>query len=148
MEFAVNKQIISITESALTVSNSVGIYYATFTFDDTWDGWDKTAVFQLDDETPIEVIIENGQVEIPHEVLVDKGHLTIGVYGTQDEKVMPTLYNVRVLVRLGTPTGSISTEPTPSVYAQILEVANDAKELAENLDYETITNTEIEALFE
>ena len=133
MKILVTGQRLSI-EKDLTVENSVNIYECEFGFDSAWDGFDKTAVFQLNGEEPIEVVLVDDACVVPHEVLAKNGHLRIGVYGTKDEKVMPTIWGERVLVNLGTPTGSPGTTPTPSVYAQILEVANDAKETAEAVE--------------
>ena len=134
MKVRVSSQSISVMNRQL-VSNSVGIYECEFEFIG-WNGWNKTAVFQLDDETPIEVIIVNNKAVIPFEVLSHFGELRIGVYGTQDEKVMPTVWSKRVEVKLGTTTGSSATPPTPSVYAQILEELfrrADGLEYSENI---------------
>lgn len=132
MKLTVTGQRLSI-EKDLTVENSVNIYECEFGFDSAWDGFDKTAVFQLNSEEPIEVVLVDDACLVPHEVLAKNGHLKVGVYGTKDEKVMPTIWGERVLVNLGTPTGSPGTEPTPSIYAQILELANSAK--ATSLNY-------------
>lgn len=131
MKITVNRQNLAITDATLTVSKSVNIYEAEFSFSSDWDGFNKTAVFQLNGGTAIEVVLVDDIAIVPHEALVNYGTLVIGVYGTKDEKVMPTIWGKAVRVRLGTPTGSIGTEPTPSIYAQILEVANSAKDIAD-----------------
>lgn len=142
MQIAVNGQCLTFTNDTL-VSNSVGIYECEFEFDASWDGFAKTSVWQLNSDEPIEVVIDSGVAVIPHEVLENAGILRIGVYGTKDEKVMPTVWLEKRKVCLGTPTGSIGTEPTPSIYAQILEVANEAKDIAEDVqtEWESVTAT-------
>lgn len=135
MQITVNGQHIAIVDDTL-VSNSVNIYECEFEFDASWDGFSKTSVWQLNSDDPIEVVIDSGVAVIPHEVLENAGILRIGVYGTKDEKVMPTVWLEKRKVCLGTPTGSIGTEPTPSIYAQILAVATEAKDIAEEVQTE------------
>ena len=130
MKAQINGQTFEYTDKTLTVSKSVGIYECEFEFDSSWDGYDKTAVFQ-NGATTIEVVITDGVAQIPWEVLANIGFLCVGVYGTKDEKVMPTIWGNKLKIQSGTPTGSIGTEPTPSIYAQILEVANSAKDTAD-----------------
>ena len=131
MNFTVTGQRLVSDNCDLYVSRSVDIYEAVFAFDESWDGFSKTAVFQTNSETAIEVILVDDSCTIPHEVLAVSGQMRIGVYGVKDEMVMPTVWGQAVRVHLGTPTGSIGTEPTPSIYAQILELANDAKDTAD-----------------
>lgn len=130
MRAIVDGQNISVPDRFLVVSGSVGIYYCDFEFDESWDGWDKTAVFEGSGET-IDSIVVDGKAEVPWETLVDNGLMRVGVYGTQGAKRMPTVWSEKFVVRLGTPQGSIGTEPTPSIYEQILRLANSAKETAD-----------------
>lgn len=130
MRAIVDGQNISVPDRFLVVSGSVGIYYCDFVFDESWDGWDKTAVFEGSGET-IDSIVVDGKAQVPWETLVDNGLMRVGVYGTQNEKRMPTVWSEKFVVRLGTPMGSPGTEPTPSIYEQILNLANSAKETAD-----------------
>lgn len=132
MKAKINGQHFGFVDRTLVVSGSVGIYYCEFVFDSSWDEWDKTAVFQGCGET-IDVVISNGKAQVPWEVLPHQGDgfLRVGVFGTQGAKRMPTIWGEKIPINLGTPTGSIGTEPTPSIYAQILHVANEAKDIAE-----------------
>lgn len=130
MRAIVDGQNISVPDRFLVVSGSVGIYYCDFEFDESWDGWDKTAVFEGSGET-IDSIVVDGKAQVPWETLVDNGLMRVGVYGTQNEKRMPTVWSEKFVVRLGTPMGSPGTEPTPSIYEQILNLANSAKETAD-----------------
>ena len=131
MKITVKGQQAIVTDDFL-VANSVGIYECEFEFDSSWDGYAKNSVWQLNNDEPKESIISSGVAEVPWEVLVNGGFIRVGVYGTKDEKVMPTVWGEKRKVHLGTPTGSIGTEPTPSIYAQILAVATEAKDIAED----------------
>ena len=130
MRAIVDGQNISVPDRFLVVSGSVGIYYCDFEFDESGDGGDKTAVFEGSGET-IDSIVVDGKAQVPWETLVDNGLMRVGVYGTQNEKRMPTVWSEKFVVRLGTPMGSPGTEPTPSIYEQILNLANSAKETAD-----------------
>ena len=141
MNFTVTGQRLVSDNCDLYVSRSVDIYEAVFAFDESWDGFSKTAVFQTNSETAIEVILVDDVCTIPHEVLAVSGQMRIGVYGVKDEQVMPTVWGQTVRVHLGTPTGSIGTTPTPSVYAQILAEAEAAHDIAEAVqgEWESVT---------
>lgn len=145
MKAVVNGQRFGFVDRTLVVSGSVGIYYCEFVFDSSWDGWDKTAVFQGCGET-IDVVISDGKAQVPWEVLPEQGDgfLRVGVYGTLNGKRMPTIWGKKIPINLGTPTGSIGTEPTPDVYSQILHVANEAKDIAEDAN-DTATEAKITA---
>ena len=141
MNFTVTGQRLVSDNCDLYVSRSVDIYEAVFAFDESWDGFSKTAVFQTNSETAIEVVLVDDACTIPHEVLAVSGQMRIGVYGVKDEQVMPTVWGQTVRVHLGTPTGSIGTTPTPSVYAQILAEAEAAHDIAEAVqgEWESVT---------
>lgn len=126
MEITVKGQTIAITDELL-VENSQGVYECSFVFDSAWDTYAKTAVFQLNYETPIDVVLENDVCIIPWEVLAHDGNLRIGVVGTYEDEVYPTLW-ARTKIKDGTYTGVTGTEPTPSVYAQILDAYNELHE--------------------
>lgn len=114
MKIQIINQSANILELNELVSNSVEIYNVQFTFDESWDGFAKTAVFQLDSEEPIEMVLINDSCKVPQEVLTHSGYLNIGVYGVNGVQRMPTVWNrVRILLRQGTPSGSPSIEPTP-----------------------------------
>lgn len=133
MTATVNGQNITITDESLVVGESVGIYYCDFTFDSSWDGWRKTAKYEGAGETK-EYIIVNGRARVPWEVLkaCEGGWMKIGVYGTKEGAVMPTIWSDQIYVNEGTVPESIELIPTPSIYAQILALANDAKDIAED----------------
>lgn len=131
MTATVNDQSITITDESLTVSESVGIYECDFTFDASWDTWNKTAVFEGAGET-IEMIVVDNKAQIPWEVLKEAGWIKIGVYGTKGGEIKPTIWSDQIYVVAGTVPGSVEVTPTPSIYAQILDLANDAKDIAED----------------
>lgn len=142
MKAVINGQNFGFADKTLVVSKSVGIYECEFVFDSSWDGWNKTAVFEGSGVIK-EHIIVNGKSPIPWEVLKEDGWLKVGVKGTQGEKEKPTIWGNRLQVNLGTPSGESGTEPTPSIYAQILEVATNAEEVANGVktEWESVSAT-------
>jgi len=113
----VDNQSIIITSTDL-VSQSVGIYECEFEFDSSWDGWSKTVVFRLNEEEPIEALIVDGKATIPSECLSHSGYLSVGVKGVNGSLARPTTWSVKIGVRVG--VSGIETDPTPSVYAQLV----------------------------
>lgn len=138
MRAVIDGQSFVFSDRTLTVSKSVGIYECEFEFDASWTGWDKTAVFEGSGQT-IEVVVVDGKAQVPWETLTKNGLLRVGVYGTKDEMIKPTVWSEYVSVRLGTPTGATGTTPTPSIYAQILAVADEAKETADEAYRRAVT---------
>ena len=140
MTVTVNGQNISTSDEELIVSESVDIYECEFEFDASWDGWDKTAKFEGSGVTKEMVLIDD-KTSIPDEVIKEDGWMRVGVYGTRNAQVMPTIWGADVYVRHGTDPESIETTPTPSIYAQILNLANGAKQKADEVkeDWESVT---------
>lgn len=131
MTVTVNGQNIYTSDEELIVSESVDIYECEFEFDSTWDGWDKTAKFEGSGVTK-EMILIDDKTSIPDEVIKEDGWMRVGVYGTRNAQVMPTIWGADVYVRHGTEHESTEITPTPSIYAQILNLANGAKDTADD----------------
>ena len=81
-EFCLNLMVsggeISSDISRLT-ADSVDYVTAQFTFDESWNGLYKTAVFRLG-ENVYHTVLENDKCSVPHEVLSD-GMIYISVFG-------------------------------------------------------------------
>lgn len=110
-------------EKELLVAKTVKDYEASFSFDESWAGWSKRAVFSnINSKVKKEMVLENdGTCVIPWEVLETHGALLVGVYGLMDDKQRPTLWSDRTFIREGTEPGEPAKEPTPDVIAQIQE---------------------------
>ena len=80
MKLIVEGQNLKLSERQELVSGSVDVYNVQFLFDESWDGYAKTAVFIAGDKQ-IEMVAENDCCVIPWEVLTEDGaFLKIGVY--------------------------------------------------------------------
>lgn len=121
---------------------------------ESWDGLRKTVVFKaldvyksisvtkdvITDETmqiSSEPEYTSMRVRIPPECLEPVGYtLMVGVYGVSasGELVIPTLWATVGRVLLGTdPSGDTTTDPEPPVWAQILNIADEAKQIAQSV---------------
>ena len=121
---------------------------------ESWDGLRKTVVFKaldvyksisvtkdvITDETmqiPSEPGYTSMRVRIPPECLEPVGYtLMVGAFGisASGELVIPTLWATVGRVLQGTdPSGDTTTDPEPPVWAQILNIADEAKQIAQSV---------------
>ena len=111
-----------------------GIIGAQVEFDyaeDIWHGLHKTVVFK--GAVTKDVVTDANIVTIPHEV-VEKpfSQLSIGVYGVNADGniVIPTLWeDIGDILDATTPSGDISADPSPPVWAQIQAMIGNLDEL-------------------
>ena len=93
MNINVTKDNVTIDEQEQVHKGEYNVTDLNFIFSEEYEGLSKMAVFSNAFQT-YEVAITNGSCIIPHEVLVNKGILTIGVYGyTIDDNVVVKRYS-------------------------------------------------------
>lgn len=108
------------TESPNIYSGDVNTDHIHFTFDETWDGFTKTAVFYRDLETQYYQILTDDECVIPHEVLEEDGKIFIGVFGTKNDQVL-TSEVLFYEIGKGVLTETLQpSDPTPDIWTQIL----------------------------
>lgn len=95
----------------LIVRSSVGIYECEFTFDATWDGYDKTAMFS-NGRSERTCAIVDGTCTIPSEILKYAGRMTIAVRGALDDDSIQTEWSAPVLIHAGALNAVSSSNPT------------------------------------
>lgn len=124
MKLRVDKQGIKIVDHEALVSGSVNVYKAEFEFDETWNGYERTAVFRQESKNECvkkEVALSKDACIIPWEVLEKEGRLTVGVYGTKKGYNMPTVYTKEVPILIGAGPAEKTEEPTPGIVEQLIE---------------------------
>lgn len=123
MKLSAIGRVLTITGPETLVSNSVNEYVTEFTFDSSWAGFTKAAVFRnLKTRVAKEKLLdENDSCVIPWEVLTP-GNLVIGIYGTKGEMTRPTLYAERQTVSQGTEPADPAREPTPDLVEQVMNL--------------------------
>ena len=127
----------TVTNKELLTSGSAGIE-VKFTLSEDYDGLETIAVFRAgdaSDATKVDVVLDSSlECVVPSETLEDEGEvLFIGVYAANSggTVIIPTVWASAGVVKPGTePNTPADAEPTPSIWAQILSVAEDAEAAA------------------
>ena len=126
MKLQVVGQMIAFTERETLVSGTVNKYRAEFEFDDSWDGYTKTAVFRADSFghiTSREVLLAGDACQVPHECLIAGALLRVGVYGISGDITTPTIYTQEPIgIARGAEPAESTQDPTPGVYQQIINI--------------------------
>ena len=78
-------------QSPTLATNTVEIAEVSFTFDEEWDGYTKTAMFWGADDEEYSVEVTDNKAVIPREVLAEAGKMKFGVYGTNGNKRLVTM---------------------------------------------------------
>ena len=120
MSFSVSGQRIELTDAAMLVAGTVNEYTARFTFDESWDGYQRTAVFSCGDISR-EQLLTDDACTVPWEVLVSNGYLRVGVYGTKDGSRLPTIWTERRLyINPGAGPTQEAADPSPTLVEQLM----------------------------
>lgn len=90
-------------------------------FNESWDGYGKTAVFYLKEKANqvYHVVMADDVCIVPREVLAVPGHLCLSIRGVSGNTVRPT-ETVTLSIVQGPVNGLTTFEPLPDVYKQVL----------------------------
>ena len=136
---------LTINERDITMSNRQTFRKGTvgakckIVFTDFWSKYNKTIVFKPTSKFiggPFVVYATDMEIEvtIPWEVMSEVGSFRIGVYGTADDEVLPTLWSEYNEVEDATDTsGEAPQDPSPSVYQQILELTTESVNISNSV---------------
>lgn len=129
MSFSVSGQRIELTDAAMLVAGTVNEYTARFTFDESWDGYQRTAVFSCGDISR-EQLLTDDACTVPWEVLISNGYLRVGVYGTKDGSRLPTIWTERRLyINPGAGPTQEAADQSPTLVEQLLGRMGDLSAL-------------------
>lgn len=130
---------ISVNKKAAFCSKSAGELITTgdvgkevrFDFSDDWSGYAKTVVFEGSGVAK-DVFLTSDRCAIPPEcIVIPGGVLRCGVYGVRGDLVTTTAYcEIGRIERGAEPSGDIAEDPTPELWQQALDAANQARESA------------------
>lgn len=127
--FDITNQKLERRDKNFIVADSKNYLYARFNFTYDWDNKTKTAIFKNENNV-FNVILENNRCLIPHEV-IKKGWFSLSVFAGD----LITANTVVISVaESGLIDGATPIPPTPDVYNTILNIANDAKSIAQNIE--------------
>lgn len=118
-------QTMKIVEAPILASGGVNEAAVIFDFCEKWDGFNKTAVFYVDEETPYHSILDDKDTcIIPWEVYAEQGYFFFGVFGNKEE-TRRTSKTLRYKVVKGLPSvDMMPSDPSPTVYDQIMGMLN------------------------
>lgn len=132
MKITVIKQTIALTKDETLIRNSDVTYPVEFLFDSTWDGYEKTALFQAGSVTQSVSLVDDA-CTIPAECLKNAGvYLKVLIHGIKDgaEQATPWCLTSRILYDTNI---DIPTPPSPSPTPEG-EVGRLCTEFAEELE--------------
>lgn len=131
MDFNVNFNRIDIANKEFMTSGAVNIFEAHFEFDESWNGFARTAVFRSGDYgAAVAVVLDaTDTCKVPWESLIAEAPLWVGVVGVSGDKKLPTNYVNAGCVAEGAEGGDFAPPPTPSEIEQILAQIGDLREL-------------------
>lgn len=123
-----SKNKLAVLEREPVTSGSVNVYRARFEFSDDWEGLTRKAVFRAGKESRTVLLDETGACTVPWEVLAEYKPLTqlqAGVFGTQDDTVLPSAWASLGVILEGVTTGQDARPPTPGAWEQELSRKGD-----------------------
>lgn len=142
MKIAVANQTATLSSEDQLVQHSENIYMVEFTFDESWEGFSKTAVFVVGSSN-IGMILTEDRCMMPSQCLKRAGAvIRIGVYGVRGDERKPTVWCKTDAVLPGANAGQLIQPPAPDVYSQLLGAIGDLSQL------QTSGKTLVEALNE
>ncbi len=113
-------QSIQLVNLPLIASGSEGVLAIECSFDSSWEGYGKTAVFYRDAGEVYHVVLVEGVADVPTEVLTEEGFFYFGIFGTDDNTRTTEVLRVNVVKGAITTATATPAEPTPDIYRQIL----------------------------
>ena len=134
LNFEIENQIITRTDSFQPVAKSQNYLRASFTFSDDWGNDDKIAIFKIGGKSYEVILDAEGECVVPWEVLVRVGTVYVSAYS--GDRVTASVAKVPVL-KTGYVDDPTSTEdPSVDIYqqlkAQIQDVQDDIPEIVDD----------------
>ena len=123
-----------------TISDGVKFETVCFKLPKSWDGYQKTAVFKGGANQTLNVVlnpendlcISENECYIPHEVLKAPG-FKLSVFGVSGDSVATTTEAKINVLQSGYAKGDEPSDPTPTVYEQLINLADTTKQIAQSV---------------
>lgn len=132
-------------------SGSSNVYVVRFELSEEWDPLTTTAVFMAENRIVNVLLDEDRECMVPWEVMQYAGaQVMVGVFGTMNgDVILPTIWASMGNLQQGVTTGVYPSNPTPSIYQQIVDEIKRVKDQMEHgIPYaidgivnNTVTNT-------
>ena len=132
LNFVISNQVIRRTDDFYVVADSHDYLRAHFDFASSeWDGVEKTALFSRSGGQAYEMLIVDGECDVPHEVLAGAGLVTVSVFG--GSLITVNTATIEVAKSGYIEDAEHSTDPTPGIYEQILDHVSNLEDIAEQV---------------
>lgn len=136
------KQLLTIKNREIISSGDSNYDSCKFTFDETWNGFTKTAVFYQDKANVQYVVLGNDDTcMIPAAAMAKEGRLYIGVFGISGRSVLTSTLDTIDIAEGAISGETVTTEPTDDVflaiiaqYQRIVELMAEYEETAEQFN--------------
>ena len=145
-------QVLTLIGTPVVSSGGKNEDYVSFTFDETWNGFAKIAVFYRQTKEIFYALINDDNVAVvPSEVIATSGIMYLGVVGVNDDTTITKTSQVLPYRIVGGALDGFKPEPaTPDVFEQMLSLAQEMRDLAEEIkqrqiDFEADINEQWEA---
>lgn len=119
-------QTLKIVDAPVVASGGKNEVRVVFDFCEKWNGLEKTAIFYVDESVPYYAICDaEDTCIVPWEVYADPGTFYFGVFGENGD-IIKTSFVAKYKVRNGAIFSNMRpSDPTPDVYAQIMDKLKD-----------------------
>lgn len=139
INLSVTDQKITYENEQYIVTDSQNYISAQFEFSSEWDGMTKTAVFKGAGGSYC-VLLRDDVCTVPHEALVSG--FSVSVFGVLDNVRLTTDSVYITAVKSGFEEGQAPSEPTKTVYEELLGTITEIKEIDSGVRAEVAENTE------
>ncbi len=131
LNFDVQNQKLALSDKPYIATDSREYLTAQFVFSDDWSGTEKTAIFKGAIGTYCKVLTGDS-CTVPSEVLY--GNFSVSVFGTLSNMRITTNSICINAIKSGYTPGETPSEPTPSVYEQIMDKIADEEMTRKTMD--------------
>lgn len=133
LQFDVDGQFVKRTDNNLPVSKCKNLFKAKFNFiGDEWTGT-KTALFAQGEYSKSVVLDDNDECVIPWEFFDTDENMTIGKVSVSCGDLVTTNCATVKITKSGYQESDASVPPSPDVYQQLIELAEDTKKIAQSV---------------
>ncbi|GEM_PF-5821529 len=133
LKFIISGQTIKRTDANKIVQYAQEYPEADFNFDSDWNELEKTAQWNMADET-YDTPIENGRAVVPWELLRNSGILNVNVVGVVKNKVITTNTVSINVIGCGIVGGMVGGKPSESFYTALKAVMERHEEYINGLE--------------
>ncbi len=121
IEIVLDKQLLTIQNREVISSGDVNYDSCRFEFDESWEGYIKTAVFYQERQKVYYAVLDNeNKCYIPAPAIVKASPLYIGVFGVFGNKILTSAMDSMPIVEGAVSGAEVDIDPSETVFAAIV----------------------------